>query len=1421
MAIPSVSQYFGKEINLTIRYYDINKNISLIADSVTYTWDYGSGSISLDPVNSGYYTHELNTSLVSNVGLYKFKISASLENYTMISDFNVDINILERPTTLNGTTSVLYTSKSVYALISKNFTYDYVDSLTSNAIVGADEMSYNWQKLDENKDPIPGETGSGNLFISGTNRYILDLQTETMSLGEYFVSITLEKASYESRGAIISLIIQERPTTLNGSSPFTPPPTIIYQGDSVNFTLSYVDVLTSTPLTNLDNQSYSYTSTAPSDLSGQDSLAYDFSNQVYYLMNFDTASKPNGTYTITITLEKENYTSQTTQLSLVINYAIADYHSYLNWILLNPSNFSTDIFWRDNVTISFNFTTQYQLDPIQLAHPTSIWLQFRDESLSSMGSPISLINYNTSKGIYSYTFNTSQFLFIGGESYFINIYASKTDIQHTPPAPLSILFKVQAVLTNFTIHDYSTIIEYSSYTLTEYWNQTLGITFYFRELLSGAPITSAAITYSWAYGSGQINPDGPKGPGYYSFFFDAGNATEVGTYTITILALKQNFSNGVPSSSLIINIINRPTLLRPTGITDNNSVIFISAKIYALESEFFEFNYTDVFTSWMIKNADEASYNWQKLDEFGEPIPGESYIGTLIEAADRYILDLDTELMAVGEYFILITLDKLNYELRSAVLSLTIEDRETFVNGSIGGPFIINMGDSLNFTYSYLDNLTSTSITNLGTQSYTYNGTASGAGSLGYYSTNKTYYLDGFNTASLLNGTYLITIIFDKQNYTSQVVVISLVIDYILIDYRTFLTLISQNPSDFAIDIDWREDVTISFNFTTKFQSNPQALAHPTTISLQFLDESLSAMGPSINLINLNTSKGIYSYTFNTSQFSFIGDESYYMRFDASKTTPTIYTPPTPLLIFFKVQSVLANLTIHNFTTGTEFPSYTLTEYWNQTFGITFFYFEAISITPIDGAFLTFSWFYGSGMIQPDIAKGSGYYSFSFDTGNATEIGAYTITILAEKQNFSDGVPSSYLIINIINRPTMLNSSSDVLYVKKSSFVKEQFNFTFEFIDALTSNLIGNADEMSFILQKFDSNGNPIPGQVTIGNLIENFEHRYVLDISTESLQYGEYSIVVTLNKDKYDFRVTIISLTISKREFSSQASIPDKVGIKAGGALQFDITITDPNNNTANIIGAEVYIIISGTKYDFKDNGDGTYSLNIASISNPFFLPETYVGNITITKANFTTSSFKITVVVKITEIFPGVPTFYFSLIVGALIIGVGSLVGYRVIQQARIPTFVKKARKMKKEIKGEKSISESLIFPPKEIYLIKNLKDRWSKIGLDLEEILGLDKKKKKMSSEAKKDMKKTTKIVEKEKKKTKIKEEKKRSSEAKKEMKKAAKIMEKEKKKAEIKEEKVDTKEIKNDTTEKSENIEDPTGTPDTKKEDGGEM
>jgi hypothetical protein len=57
-----------------------------------------------------------------------------------------------------------------------------------------------------------------------------------------------------------------------------------------------------------------------------------------------------------------------------------------------------------------------------------------------------------------------------------------------------------------------------------------------------------------------------------------------------------------------------------------------------------------------------------------------------------------------------------------------------------------------------------------------------------------------------------------------------------------------------------------------------------------------------------------------------------------------------------------------------------------------------------------------------------------------------------------------------------------------------------------------------------------------------------------------------------------------------------------------------------------------------------------------------------------------------------------------------------------------------MKGTIKSRKTISESLLYPSKEAFIVKQLGDKWETLGLSLEDILGIETKKgKKLKEES----------------------------------------------------------------------------------------
>ena len=535
-----------------------------------------------------------------------------------------------------------------------------------------------------------------------------------------------------------------------------------------------------------------------------------------------------------------------------------------------------------------------------------------------------------------------------------------------------------------------------------------------------------------------------------------------------------------------------------------------------------------------------------------------------------------------------------------------------------------------------------------------------------------------------------------------------------------------KNGTLFAdINVIWGQNMSFSINYTTSLNGGVNWISDDGIGSVITCTIKGTEFGnPTLFESSMTfIGNGNYSIEVNSSQFS-AGDsgKSYIVVISGTKS---YYDNPQNEAFLILINSLPTGMSVHNYTTLSELPSNDVSQYFNELVNITLKYYDDTTNEPLIVDSITYTWDYGSGSIGIDPVN-PGFYTLEIDTSAVSNTGLYKFYFSAELENHTK-IDNFLVNIFVLERPTLLNTSSSVMYVTQNIYVQETYNFTFEFIDFLTSNLIESADEMSFTLQKFDDNGVPISGESISGTLFETSNHRYVLDLNTETLAYGEYSVIVTLNKENYDFKVAIVSLTINKRVFAELLSIDTITEIDSGGRLTFTVTLTDPNNNSVPVIGATLYFTIQSNNESLTDNGDGTYSLDLDPIAEPFFLPETISGSLTIEKANFETREISIIITVKMTEIF-GFPMFYFLMIVGAIIAVVGSLVAYRMIQQARIPTFVKKVREMSKNIKGRKSISDSLLYPSKEEFIVKKLGDRWEVLGLSLDDILGLDTKRKK---------------------------------------------------------------------------------------------
>ncbi|MHA1914758.1 MAG: DUF2341 domain-containing protein [Promethearchaeota archaeon] len=368
---------------------------------------------------------------------------------------------------------------------------------------------------------------------------------------------------------------------------------------------------------------------------------------------------------------------------------------------------------------------------------------------------------------------------------------------------------------------------------------------------------------------------------------------------------------------------------------------------------------------------------------------------------------------------------------------------------------------------------------------------------------------------------------------------------------------------------------------------------------------------------------------------------------------------------------------------------------------------------------------------SPDISGTVNYYASlgeylqTLDT-SLINAGYYTINLAVSKENYE--MASKDLDFIVLNRLTLINGDSKIYRKLEFIYVKDAINFTFLYTDELTGSLITDLTTQSFIWEKYDTQGNVTDSGA--GTLIQRFGGSLVLDFDSETKAVGDYLLIMNLEKENYEYKNAMILLTIQTRFLTYSLSnnfIDNQLSIVQGKDVLIQVNLTDPTRSGIPLLNASITLNINGNNYNFTEYVNGTYTFIFRTYNvNTFFSSKTLTGIINITRENYFSEVFFITIVVEMEEIFPGMPIFYFLIIILAIVAVVGSLVGYRVIKNAKIPTFVKNVREIKKEIKSGKEISDSYLYQDKEVFVGEIVKDKWSNIGLSMEDILALNIKK-----------------------------------------------------------------------------------------------
>ncbi len=535
----------------------------------------------------------------------------------------------------------------------------------------------------------------------------------------------------------------------------------------------------------------------------------------------------------------------------------------------------------------------------------------------------------------------------------------------------------------------------------------------------------------------------------------------------------------------------------------------------------------------------------------------------------------------------------------------------------------------------------------------------------------------------------------------------------------------------------WGENITVLANFTltTNYGATWEPVTPPATViatirsvgfgSKTWLVLSMSAIG----------SNGIYQVEFNSSRLSAGGHgEDYLIVISGGKTG---YSIPNEVSNSTFVDAVSTAITLHDYDNLLiEMSDLVVSQHFGEPINITVKFYNDTD-SPLQGATLIYEWLGLDTVYFYADPLNDGYYTATIDTSVAETVGLRSFKITARLENYTTQI--LFISLNVLERPTSLNGKTDLVYISKKVWVEDEeyFNFTYRDITYGADIIVGDLDIATYIWKELDENGNPIIGNDGTEILTQNVDNTYTLDFNTGTRSVGYYFLSVSMKKGNYELRGSYINLEIQLREFDADLDATnlddDQVTVVKGKDVKLEIELVDTTRGDIPLRGAKVILEIGDKEYEFDEDDPGIYTYTFSTEEiDAFYTSQTFTGQIIIKKVNFTSEEIDITIVVEMEEIFDGMPTFYLILLVAIIGGIIGSLVSYRVIQQARIPRFVKKIRKVKKTIKAKKPITESYSIPTMEQMILKQFGTDWKAIGFSLEDNLGIKDLKSKSSTE-----------------------------------------------------------------------------------------
>ena len=220
------------------------------------------------------------------------------------------LKVLYRLTLINGSSYGQDLGDEIYIGDQVNYTFLYTDELTGFKISDLDVRTYDLSIYDSAIKKYVYDR-SGTLYVTSDNLYVLDVDTEALEVGTYLLKVELSRYNYEEREASVTLTVLKRYFDSSYGESYSINTRF---GSEVSLVISLTDptnnsvpIINATVRLEIGGVNYYFTQQgAPGE--------YTYSFPTYLYNTFFSAQIITGT----IYIEKENYITYTTQISIVI-----------------------------------------------------------------------------------------------------------------------------------------------------------------------------------------------------------------------------------------------------------------------------------------------------------------------------------------------------------------------------------------------------------------------------------------------------------------------------------------------------------------------------------------------------------------------------------------------------------------------------------------------------------------------------------------------------------------------------------------------------------------------------------------------------------------------------------------------------------------------------------------------------------------------------------------------------------------------------------------------------------------------------------------------------------------------------------------------------------------------------------------------